>query len=192
VTLPDPWYRLLDEACRDTSPLDGDFFRSVEIRHAHPDDVISGEGAKQYGGRFARPGIRAVYLSCDEETATREVTARKERLRGRSQITLKDYPRVIYVVHVKLSRCVDLAKQAHSPKFDPLVTECLSPDLKVSCSVGDYLRTLDIQGILFPSAAKECSGRNLVVFPDVGPKRALRIVNRDQIVALFKEWAQRM
>ena len=72
--------------------------------------MISGEGAKAKGGRFAPKGTRAVYASLDEETATREVTARKARLGGRAQISLKDYPRLTYVISVEATRCLDLRK----------------------------------------------------------------------------------
>ena len=58
-------------------PLEGEFFRSVELAYAHPDDVISGEGTRLYGGRFAKPGLRAVYGSLNEETAFRESAVRR-------------------------------------------------------------------------------------------------------------------
>jgi RES domain-containing protein len=59
------------------------------------------------GGRFAAKGTRALYGSLDEETAAREVTARKARLGGRAIISLKDYPRLTYVVAIHAKRCVD-------------------------------------------------------------------------------------
>jgi RES domain-containing protein len=78
-------------------PLEGNFFRSVAFRHFHPDDVISGEGTRLHGGRFAPPGTAAVYASLDEETALREVTTRKRTVQGFSLIDLQDYPRMTYV-----------------------------------------------------------------------------------------------
>jgi RES domain-containing protein len=59
---------------------------------------VSGEGCRLKGGRFAAKGTRAVYGSLDDETATREVTAQKARLGGAGIISLKDYPRVTYVI----------------------------------------------------------------------------------------------
>jgi hypothetical protein len=45
------------------APIKGLFFRSVEYRYMDPIDVLSGAGARAYGGRFAPIGTRAVYLS---------------------------------------------------------------------------------------------------------------------------------
>jgi RES domain-containing protein len=59
------------------------------------------------GGRFAAKGTRAVYVSLDEEAATREVTARKARLGGKAQIALKDYPRLTYIISIEVNKCVD-------------------------------------------------------------------------------------
>jgi RES domain-containing protein len=68
------------------APLEGDFFRSVAFHYFHPDDVISGEGTRLNGGRFAPVGVKTVYASFEEETAAREVNVRKRALGGRSQI----------------------------------------------------------------------------------------------------------
>jgi RES domain-containing protein len=83
VTLPQEWEKDALALVERASPLDGEFFRSVELAHGHPDDVISGEGTRLYGGRFAKPGSRAVDGSADEETAFRESAARISRLAGR-------------------------------------------------------------------------------------------------------------
>jgi RES domain len=69
--------------------------------------VISGAGTRLKGGRFAPKGTRAVYASLDEDTATREVTARKTRLGGKAQIALKDYPRLTYIISINAKTCVD-------------------------------------------------------------------------------------
>jgi len=62
----------LDELIAGAAPLEGDFFRSVAFQYFHPDDVISGEGTRLNGGRFAPVGVKAVYASFEEETAMRE------------------------------------------------------------------------------------------------------------------------
>ena len=76
----------LAELIAGAMPLQGEFFRSVAFKYFHPDDVISGEGTRLHGGRFVPLGVRAVYASCDEETAMREVAKRKTALGGRQQI----------------------------------------------------------------------------------------------------------
>ncbi|WP_432756539.1 RES domain-containing protein [Alloacidobacterium dinghuense] len=82
-----------------------------------PAEVLSGAGAKKYGGRFAPLGTRAVYLS--DAGASGEVLARKLRLGGQAQISLEKYPRIVFAVIVSLSRLVDLRR---------------SPRLKVAAS----------------------------------------------------------
>ena len=69
MTLPRQWQKHVLALVEQASPLEGEFFRSVELAYAHPDDVVSGEGTRSHGGRFVRPGLRAVYGSVDEETA---------------------------------------------------------------------------------------------------------------------------
>jgi len=76
----------LDDLIAGAAPLEGDFFRSVAFHYFHPDDVISGEGTRLNGGRFAPVGVKTVYASFEEETAAREVNVRKRALGGRSQI----------------------------------------------------------------------------------------------------------
>src|SRR5688572_15093344 len=83
VTLPRQWEKHAVALVEQASPIEGEFFRSVEIAHGHPDDVVSGEGTRLYGGRFVRPGIRAVFGSADETTAFKESAARINRLAGR-------------------------------------------------------------------------------------------------------------
>jgi RES domain-containing protein len=110
VKLPAGWRAAIDRFCADAKPFEDSCFPSVELAWAYPDDVISGEGTKAKGNRFAAKGTRAIYASLDEETATKEVTARKARLGGAAQISLTDYPRLMYVVSIEAKRCLDLRK----------------------------------------------------------------------------------
>lgn len=90
-------------------PLKGVYFRSVEYRYMDPTDVLSGAGTRAQGGRFAAVGIRAVYLSATDSGASKEVTARKARLGGATQISTDTYPRVVYAVAVNLKQVLDLS-----------------------------------------------------------------------------------
>jgi RES domain-containing protein len=87
-------------------PLAGLFYRSVEYRFMDPSDVLSGKGTELYGGRFAAMGTRAVYLAGSDDTASREVLARKKRLGNDAQISLAKYPRIVFAVAVSLHRVV--------------------------------------------------------------------------------------
>jgi hypothetical protein len=70
VKLRHGWQAALDRLCGSAVPFDDSCFRSVELDFAHPDKVVSGEGARLQGGRFAAKGTRTVYGSLEDETAT--------------------------------------------------------------------------------------------------------------------------
>ena len=108
MTLPAHWEKDALAFVEHASPLNGEFFRSVELAYGHPDDVISGEGTRLYGGRFVKPGTRAVYGSADEETAFRESAARMNRLAGRGGARVIAYARITYVIAVRVATHVDL------------------------------------------------------------------------------------
>lgn len=191
MTLPRQWQRHALALVEQASPLEGEFFRSVELAYAHPDDVVSGEGTRSYGGRFVRPGLRAVYGSVDEETALRESAARAKRLAGRGGARLIGYPRVTYVIAVKVAAHVALS-EAH-PDAAAILPACLDPnDLTASQEVGDFLQTRSIHAVVFPSAIPGFRGRNLVVFRDVLPAPSIVLVNREQISEEFRRLARRM
>ena len=191
MTLPRQWQRHALALVEQASPLEGEFFRSVELAYAHPDDVVSGEGTRWYGGRFVRPGLRAVYGSVDEETAFRESAARVNRLAGRGGARVVGYPRITYVVGVKVASHVALTT-AHADAA-AILPACLDPnDLTESQAVGEFLQTHSIQAVVFPSAIPGFSGRNLVVFRDVVPEPVIVLVNREQIIKELRHLAQRL
>jgi RES domain-containing protein len=187
VTLARQWADLLDELAGSAGEFAGEFFRSVELRYGHPDKVIDGEGTKRAGGRFVRRGTRAVYMSLDEETALREATARKARLGGRSQIQLKDYPRMTFVIAVRLLRCADLRGLKSDREGAELLKACSTGELEASQAVGQYLFDRGVQGIVFPSVV--CEGANLVVCRDVKPAGVIDVPNRDEIVGAIRALA---
>jgi RES domain-containing protein len=124
--------------------------RCLGYRHMDPKDVISGAGTQTYGGRFASVGTKAVYLSVTDSGASKEVTARKARLGGSSQITLLKYPRVFYAVSVKLKRVLDLTAVPASPVLKSLRKKCLAPnDLAASMELAGHLQEAGIQGLIF-------------------------------------------
>jgi RES domain-containing protein len=190
VTLPSRWEEQALALVEQASPLAGEFFRSVELAYAHPDDVISGEGTSQYGGRFAKPGSRAIYASFNEETAFRESAARVSRLAGRGASRFVAYPRITYVISVRLATHVDLTMAGVSRA---LLTACLDPnDLAPSQEVGDFLRSHGVQGIAFPSAIPGFTGRNVVAFRDATPAADVALVNREEILKELRHLANRL
>jgi RES domain-containing protein len=191
VKLPTDWRAAIDSLCGDAKPFEEPCFRSVELTWGHPDDVISGEGAKEKGGRFAPKGTRAVYASLDEETATREVTARSVRLGGKGHIPLTDYPRLMYVISIAAGRCVDLRNAGTDGVLQETLEAVLDPDdHAASQEVGDYLAGKGIDVVIFPSVV--CDGANVVVFRDADPPPKVEIQNRDEILAAIQNIAKRI
>ena len=191
MKLPTGWRAAIDRFCADAKPFKDSCFRSVEFAWAYPDDVISGEGTRAKGGRFAAKGTRAVYACLDEETATKEVTARKTRLGGAAQISLKDYPRLIYVVSIEAKRCLDLREIGGDAILKEALTAALDPDdLSASQEIGDYLAEKGIDAVIFPSVVS--GGGNIVVFRDADPPPTVEIRNRDEIFEAIRAMAKRI
>ena len=190
MKLPDGWRAALDLFCKSAAPFDDPCFRSVELAWAHPDDVISGEGSRMKGGRFAAKGTRAVYASLDEETATREVTARKARLGGKAQIELKDYPRLTYAIAIEAKKCVDFRNIGGNAVLkDVLAAASDLDDLGPSQEVGAYLFDKGIEAVIFPSVAG--GGANIAAFLDGDPPANVAIRNRKQIIEALENLPHR-
>jgi RES domain-containing protein len=190
VKLPDGWRAALDLFCVSAVPFDDSCFRSVELAWAHPDDVISGEGTRLKGGRFAAKGTRAVYASLDEQTATREVTTRKARLGGKAQIALKDYPRLTYAVVIEAKKCLDFRNIGSNAVLKDLLAAASDlDDLGPSQEVGAYLLDKGIEAIIFPSVAG--GGANIAAFLDGDPPAKVAIGNRKEILEALKNLASR-
>lgn len=191
MTLPRQWEKHALALIEAASPLEGEFFRSVEIAYAHPDDVVSGEGTRLYGGRFVKSGIRAVYGSADEETALRESSARTSRLAGRSGIVMIEYPRITYVIAVKAATYVDLSTT--SSDAVSILPACLAAnDLTASQEVGEFFRSRGVQAIRYPTAISGFQGRNLVIFRDGPPAPMVALANREQILEELRRLARRI
>jgi RES domain-containing protein len=154
----------LAELMTEATPLRGDFFRSVAFRYFHPDDVISGEGTRLNGGRFVPTGVRAVYASVDEETALREVTARKNALGGQGQVAVGEYPRMTYVLSVATHRNLGLAG-ALTSELAKTVQICLrGPGHSASQELAAIWIAAGIDSVIFPSATG--TGGNVAQTPE--------------------------
>jgi RES domain-containing protein len=174
----------LDELIASAAPLEGDFFRSVAFQYFHPDDVISGEGTRLNGGRFAPVGVKAVYASFEEETATREVNVRKKALGGRSQISVGDYPRMTYILSVTTRRSIDLSA-ALPRELSGVVVRCLrDPRYSTSQELAAIWIAEGIESVVFPSATG--AGRNVVVYLANAGARSVVVRNRDDVLAALR------
>ena len=175
----------LEELILQAQPLVGIFFRSVAYRYFHPDDVISGEGTRLYGGRFVPVGVPAVYGSAEEETALREVTARQQTLRGKKEIAFRDYPRLTYVLQIKTERHLDLSGSLPT-ELRQLLAECFQPgEHSASQQIAELWIAEGIESVLFPSALG--SGHNIVVYNANAAPGSITVLNREALIAQMRE-----
>jgi RES domain len=162
----------------------GDFFRSVAFRYFHPDDVISGDGTRLYGGRFVPVGVRAVYASLEEETALREVTSRKSALGGRSQISVGEYPRMTYVLSVATNLNLDLAATLPS-ELANVVRLCLRrPGYHASQELAAIWISEGIDSVVFSSVTG--AGRNVAVYLANAAAGSVVVRNRAEVLAALR------
>jgi RES domain-containing protein len=165
-------------------PLKGNFFRSVAFRYFHPDDLISGEGTRLHGGRFVPVGVPAVYASLNEESAFREVTVRKGALGGSSQIDIREYPRMTYVLAVETKKNLDLAA-ALPPELGSVVHRCLSAQVHAaSQELATIWIAAGIDSIVFPSATG--TGRNVAVYLRNAAPGSIVVRNRDEVLSALR------
>jgi len=75
-------------------------FRSAGVRYANESDFVSGDGAAYYGGRWNPPGMKAVYMSLDPFTATKESYQEFAKFGFKDNIK----PRVLAGARLKLRR----------------------------------------------------------------------------------------
>jgi RES domain-containing protein len=171
----------LDELISNAAPLEGHFFRSVAFQYFHPDDVISGEGPRVYGGRFVPIGVPAVYASLEEDTALREAASRQASLHGQNKTAFREYPRLTYVLHIKTDRSLNLSTVLPA-ELQRLVVDCLGPDQHVAFQqLASIWIAEGIQSIIFPSAAGV--GRNIAVYVANAQPESVSISNRDEVIA---------
>lgn len=174
----------LDGLIRKAEPLEGHFFRSVAFRFFHPDDVISGEGTRLHGGRFAPVGIPAVYGSADEETAMREVAARKSALGGRRQIEIGEYPRMTYILSIATTRNLDLTAALNASLMS-VIEKCLMPNShEASQQIASLWIGARIESVIFPSATG--FGKNVVVYPGNASPGSVVVLNREEVLSVLR------
>src|SRR5690606_15680679 len=100
-------------------PFDGLVIRSVAVRYASEQELLSGVGAAAVGGRWNPPGLKAIYASLSPVTAVREVYREFESV-GFEVSSLR--PRVFCGAKVHLQQVLDLA--------DARVRKCLGFSLQ--------------------------------------------------------------
>jgi RES domain-containing protein len=130
--------------------------------------VLSGEGARERGGRWNQPGLAAVYGSTTDETALEECRA-NDRYYG---VQTKS-PRLLVAVDARLVRVLDLVspviRRTLGVTLKGLAAEDWRKELQAgressSQALGRAAAASGASGLLVRSAAV-ARGVNVVVFP---------------------------
>lgn len=123
----------------------------------------SGAGAREHGGRLNRPGVSALYLALDEQTALAEY----------KQLSALTPPGLIVSYHINVTQLIDF-RNGYSHQWDTLWQEIycdwrrlwFNERIEPPCwLLGDMAIEEGVKGILFPSLANP-AGTNLVLYTD--------------------------
>ncbi len=124
---------------------------------------LSGEGAATHGGRANRPGIGALYLALELETAAKEY----------QQLSRLMPPGTVVTYQVSVNPVADF-RAGYTEQWAPLWEEFMGDwqaqwfDQRIeppSWVLGDEVIAAGSKGILFASAIRD-GGTNLVLFTD--------------------------
>ncbi len=148
-------------------------FRVMKPKYSYA--PISGSGAGQYGGRANRPGLKALYLSLDINTALAEY----------AQLSPLMPPGTIVSYNVNAAKIVDF-REGMGPQWDWMWQDFYCDWREIyfnqkieppSWLAGDETLAAGAVGILFRSVLPGITGDNLVLYTEY-------IKGNDSIVAL--------
>jgi RES domain-containing protein len=166
-------------------PWKGAAFRFTDMTYANLQDLFTGEGSRNAGGRWnAKGGFRTLYFSLTPEAALAEALAHH-----RSQVVpdVEAMPLTLAGFQVSVQRLLDMTdgrirgllrvtgKQLRAPwrPSQHAGQEALTQAL------GRLAREAGFQGLLVPSAVQRL-GQNLVLFPDQLNAQELTAVHADK------------
>ena len=171
-------------------PWSGTLFRFQTVDFPTPEEVLSGLGAKQRGGRWNPPGVAAVYGSSTDATALEESNA-NDRYYG----IVNRSPRLVVAVRARLHRVLDLTSAAVRRQLGVTLAELTAEDWRKLTESGRESFTQALGRAAFQAAAKgilarsatRASSVNVVVFPhNVGRGESLVVVEGEKLRRL--EW----
>lgn len=165
-------------------PWSGTLFRFQTVAFPTPEDVLSGLGAKQRGGRWNPPGVPALYGSTTDATALEESKA-NDRYAG----MVNRSPRLVVAVEARLARVLDFTSALVRRELGVTLTELTAEDWRklmesgresFTQALGRAVFQAGASGILARSAA--AAGVNAVVFPgNLGKGENLAVVEGEKL-----------
>lgn len=176
--------------------FDGVILRSVSVRYANEADFLSGAGSSAHGGRWNRPGIKAVYGSMDVITAVMESYQNFLKY-GFDLAQIK--PQVIAGASVTLQNVLDLSSAGIRRRIGFTLADLMDEDWQTIQAEGDEswtqaigrgCRTVGFEGLIAPSARNRPKGRNLILFPDrLQPGSCVTLVDKNDLPPHPSQWS---
>lgn len=165
----------------------GAAFRSSGVKYANEGDLLSGDGAARYGGRWNPRGVSAVYASLDPVTAVKE--SYHEFLEyGFAGATIR--PRVFVGMKVDLECVLDLTQARIRRSLGYTVSDLVTEDWRAIQAAGEESWTQAIgrgavaagfEALVAPSARNR-TGKILVAFPsNLKTAHAVRLIAADEL-----------
>jgi RES domain-containing protein len=162
-------------------------FRSAGVKYAHESDLLSGDGAARYGGRWNPRGVGAIYASLDPVTAVKE--SYQEFLEyGFAGATIR--PRVFVGLKVDLKCVLDLTQARIRRALGYTISDLVTEDWRAIQAAGEETWTQAIgrgavaagfEALLAPSARNR-TGKILVAFPsNLRTAHAVRVMAADEL-----------
>jgi len=169
-------------------PWSGDIYRFSAPVWSTPDELLTGAGALEAGGRWHPIGqFRAVYASLDPSTALAESLAHFRRFNLSIRTAM---PKTVNAVAVKLHGVLDLTsglvRQRLLLSEKRMLQESwwereAKDEEALTQALGRVAWELGLEALLVPSAARP-GGKGIVYFPDNKDSRStLEIINPDQL-----------
>jgi RES domain-containing protein len=173
--------------------LKANVFRSAGVKYANEQDIISGDGASQFGGRWNRRGIRAIYLSLDLMTAVKEsYQAFLESGFNSSSIR----PRVMAGAELNVRSLLDLTDAKIRKVLGFTLVDLTGEDWHAIQDEGEESWTQAIsrgaklagfEGLIVPSARNH-RGKNVVLFPENLPPGSVELMAKKELPPHPSEW----
>lgn len=174
------------------TPWTGNCWRFQSIEFPAPDQILNGEGAYKYGGRWNAPGsCHTLYGSGDDETAVKE-SAAVARYFG---FPFRE-PRLLVAIHLKLQKTLDLTRADLRRKLAITLKEIRSEDWRkiqdsgsesLSQCLGRTACEAGGEAILIPSFAHR-GGINVAQFPkNLATGSQVRIWQQDKLEDFLKK-----
>ncbi len=162
--------------------------RAVATKYANSNDLLTGEGAKRYGGRWNPLGLfGAIYGSLDPYAALAETVGTY----GQYHISFEQrQPLVLVGIRIRLQRILDLTDGKMRQHLGVSEERMLDADWQtaqakngegLTQAIGRLAWEANVEGLLVSSARLK-KEKNLVVFPNRLYKPSyLTIVNRHEL-----------